>query len=626
MAAMCGIGGILDLMERAVPCEALSQMATTLRHRGPDDWAIWAEGNVGFAHTRLAIIDTAASRQPMTSADGNHVLTFNGEIYNYREVRSKLDYPFTTSGDTEVLLAAFQQQGVDCLQPMHGQFAFAVWNSQRRELTLCRDRFGILPLYYSCDDSVFAFASEPKALLPLVAGGAAVDETSLADYLALRYVPAPDTLYRHVKKVLPGHYLIVSADRPPRQVPYWQVADSPSAAADPAAAADAVDERLRDSVRLGLVADVPVGAYLSGGVDSSLIVAVTRALRPEQELNTFTAGFPGETAIDERPVARRVSELLGTKHHEVEASPRDFEELWPRLTWYRDAPLSEPAEIAIFLLSQLASEHVKVVLSGEGSDELFAGYSKYAVVRPFSMAANVPVALRRPLARLGARLAPTSSRQLQNAMRLLTAPSPAAVAEGWFSSFLPDERTALYPGHPGRGTYREVWSKATGSPIRRLMQADLRTWLPDNLLERGDRMSMANSVESRPVFLDDSLATLALSLPDRVRVNGRETKSVVKAVALRYLPRDIVYRQKVGFRAPLGEWFRYGLRDVTNDLLRSPDSLARSMFTTRVLDELIDRHQRGDANEEQRLWALLSLEIWHRTCVHNAGTPEPARP
>ena len=223
--------------------------------------------------------------------------------------------------------------------------------------------------------------------------------------------------------------------------------------------------------------------------------------------------------------------------------------------------------------------------------------------------------------RLGARLAPTSSRQMQNAMRLLAAPSPAAVAEGWFSSFLPAERAALYPGQPGRGTYRELWSRANGSPIRRLMQADLRTWLPDNLLERGDRMSMANSVESRPVFLDHSLATLALSLPDRVRVNGRETKSVVKAVALRYLPRDIVYRRKVGFRAPLGEWFRHGLRDVTNDLLRSPDSLARSMFTGRVLDELIDRHQRGDANEEQRLWALLSLEIWHRTCVRNAEAP-----
>ncbi len=376
---MCGIAGLFRFDGEAVSEQALRRMIAQLVHRGPDDEGLWCNGSVGFGHRRLSIIDVAGSPQPMSSFDGSCHVCFNGEIFNYRALRDDLPYPYHTGGDTEVLLSAYLAGGPESVKLLRGQFAFALHNSRSNELWLFRDRLGVLPLYYYVDARMFAFASEIKALLPVLPDPPSVDHDSLDAYLMRRAVPAPHTLFRSIRKLPPAHLLRVTpkgADEPRR---YWQLPPPDSMRPTKGGEVQAVarvGEALREAVANALVADVPVGAYLSGGVDSSLIVAIISSLRDKGMVETFSASFPGSPS-DESVHARRVSKLIGTNHHEVPVEPGDFIKLWPRLTWHRDAPISEPADIAVFRLAETARRRVKVVLSGEGSDELFGGYPKH---------------------------------------------------------------------------------------------------------------------------------------------------------------------------------------------------------------------------------------------------------
>jgi asparagine synthase (glutamine-hydrolysing) len=585
-------------------------MATRLRHRGPDATGLWLDGPVGMAHTRLSIIDLQGSQQPMASVDGRRHLVFNGEILNYRELRGELSYPFRTQGDTEVLLGLYEKYGPAGVEKIRGQFAYAIYDSETGDTHLFRDRIGILPLYYYSDTRLFAFASEIKALLPLI-NTPAVDEESLHDYLAHRAVPSPHTLIKGVRKLPQGHHLVVRADGTHHLSAYWQLDALPSRRKVTAMkAVGLVEEALKTSVRESLVADVPVGVYLSGGVDSSLLTAMTRREHPGQVLHTFGASFD-DARYDESSWARRVARAVGSTHHEVVVTADDFLNNWARLSWYRDGPLSEPADVAIFRLAQLAREQVKVVLSGEGSDELFAGYPKYVFAGATRWLGAVPSAGL--LGRLEKSL-PASKSHLSIAIRALAESSYEERLRGWFAPFTMAERDRL-TGRPSPRGAPPAYSRGRGDALRRMLYADTSVWLADNLLERGDRMSMAASLETRPPFLDHRLIELAFGLPTRVKVRGGTTKWVLKQVARRYLPGDVVDRPKIGFKVPLDQWFRQGLRDMAFDLLTGPSSYVGNNFSGEMATGLLNAHMRGERNEESRIWTLLSLEVWHRELV-----------
>lgn len=390
---------------------------------------------------------------------------------------------------------------------------------------------------------------------------------------------------------------------------WWSLPERSRSDVDPARAVDEVAATLEESVAANMVADVPLGAYLSGGVDSSLIVALMSKLRGGAGVETFAAGF-GDPRFDELPWARRVSTLLGTRHHEVVLDPEDFTNLWPRLTWHRDAPVSEPSDFAVHRLAELARQHVTVVLSGEGSDELFAGYPKHRMAPRMAWVGRVPAAIRAPVVDAVERSLPPRFSRARIALRALRGTTEADRARSWFAPFTAAERRELVGRHL---RHCRLAYPDQGDLLRRMLVADLRTWLPDNLLERGDRMSMAASLELRPPFLDRRLVELAFTLPSSVKVRRGTTKWIIKEVARRHLPAEIVDRRKVGFRVPMDAWFRTGLEDMAWDLLGSADSLAATLLDRHAVRKLLERHRAGVANEEARIWPLLSLEVWHRT-------------
>lgn len=613
---MCGIGGIRDFGGDQIEDGILRNVAATLAHRGPDESSIWCRRGIGFAHTRLSIIDIATSHQPMESADNNWVIAFNGEIFNYRELRADLDYPFVTGGDTETIVAGLVKFGIGFVTRLRGQFAFAAYENSTQTLHLVRDRLGILPLYYRRDGARLVFGSEVKAINAAVDAAPTVDMQSLDAYLTSRAVPAPYTLYNGVSKLPAGHRAEISPDGSVSVHRYWMPPDvDESAEWTPADVVDAADKAIRDAVSSALVADVPVGSYLSGGVDSSLIVAVMRDLGGDSPVETFAAGF-GDPRFDELGWARMVSWRLGTSHHEVNVRAEDFGNLWPRMTWHRDAPVSEPADMAVFRLAELARQHVTVVLSGEGGDELFGGYPKYRITPWLKASRLMPASVRGQVVRLLDHRIPNRLSRQRIALRALGAPTEVDQYRTWFAPFTAQERCDLLGGQPSAGRERDV--PEGSDAIDRMLRDDLASWLPDNLLERGDRMSMASSLELRPPLLDHKLVEFAFKLPSEFKVRDGATKWVMKQVARRYLPDEVVDRRKVGFRVPLDEWFRNGLRDSMWDRLTGTSSFVGSSFNQAAVRSLLTRHESGRFNEESRIWTLMSLEVWHDACIRHA--------
>ncbi|UFU02381.1 asparagine synthase (glutamine-hydrolyzing) [Ruania suaedae] len=608
---MCGVAGIRHFSAEPVPPARLLMMADALRHRGPDDAGVWHEGPVGFAHRRLSVIDLAGSPQPMHSADGRWTIVFNGEIFNYRALRRGLRYPFRTEGDTETIVAGIAEEGLPFVDRLVGQFAFALHDHRGGVVHLVRDRLGVLPLYYHLDRERLVFGSEIKAVIAGLPESPAVDAAGLDAYLTALSVPAPHTLFTGVSKLPAGHRAEIDATGEMHLVRYWSVPEPDAIDLwSPDAVVEAVAEAVTEAVRASLVADVPVGAYLSGGVDSSLIAATAAALDPGRELHTFAAGFSG-TDDDELPWARRVSELLGTRHHEVLVDAEDFEQLWPRLTWHRDAPVSQPADIAVFRLAQAAREEVTVVLSGEGGDELFAGYPKHRAARAAAMLATAPAGLRAGLGSLVEGHLPRRAARHRTAVRVLSEPTATQQRRAWFAPFTTTERRRLLQGLPQRAP-RDAGAGGT-DPLRAMLLDDLDSWLPDNLLERGDRMSMAASLELRPPLLDHRLVELAFRLPSQYKVRRGTTKWALKEVARRALPDSVVDRRKVGFRVPLDAWFRKDLRDSVRARLTDSGSFVAETFDRAAVRALLERHESGRFNEEARIFALLSLEVWHET-------------
>lgn len=593
---MSGIGGVRAFSSDAFTTDALHRMTELLHHRGPDESAVWTGPGIGLAHTRLALIDPEHSHQPMHSVDGRWVVALDGEIHNHTSLRVHLDYPFRTLGDTEVVLAGLVLEGISFVERLQGQFALVAHDQRTHTTHLLRDRLGILPLYYRHIPGAIAFGSEIKALLA-VGPAPQVDHRSLDAYLGSRTVPAPDTLFEGVKKVRPAHRISIMAGGHLEETQYWVLPETdPEGTWTPGDAIEAVRDGLREAVRVALVADVAVGAHLAGDLESSLVIAQAQQLRGDEPLHTFSAHFVDQPGV-ELSWARRVGTLLGTQHHDVRLRPADLEDLWATLTWHRDAPISEPADIAAFGLARASREHVGLLLSGDGGDQLFGGDPKYRYARLAERSNLLPARLRASLTgpverRLGAAFT-AAERQ-----RLLGSGPP----------------TARRPA-PTLGT----------DPIDRVLRHDLRHWLPDHLLERGDRMSMAASLALRPPLLDHHLVELAFRLPTSVKVRSWSTTWVLKEVARPLLPDEVIDHRTTGSQVPLDSWFRSGLRDTARDRLIGTDSWVGETLDRSTIRDLLDRHDRG-AHEQVRLWTLVCLEMWH-DCFFGASpaVPRPRR-
>jgi asparagine synthase (glutamine-hydrolysing) len=615
---MCGIAGVFNFgtSEPADPA-ALARATRAMAHRGPDDEGFHFDGDVGLGNRRLSIIDLPGGHQPISNEDGTVWITFNGEIYNYRDLRPESEargHQFRTASDTETIVHLYEDYGPGCLERLRGMFAFALWDARKRRLLLARDRLGVKPLFYHLHSGRLTFASELRALAELSERRLDVDPQAVYDFFGFRYVPAPGTFYKGVQKLLPGHYLLADQSGV-RTVTWWDVPPEEENGCTAEAYGEQVIKSLRESVRLRLIADVPVGVFLSGGTDSSAVVAMASALgaRP---LRTFSVGFE-EQAYSELPEARQVAKAFATDHRELVVRPADLAGDLERLVAFRAEPIAEPTDIALYRVSRLAAESVKVVLAGEGGDELFAGYPKYAADR----LAGFVSALPREITQTLARWLPYRGRRLRLALETLAIPDEAERSATWFASFSREEREALFapdflaavdPAHPARVFAQHLEHASARSPLKRLLYADLKVWLPDNLLLRGDQMTMAASIEERVPFLDHKLVELAARIPGRLLARGFRTKALLKDALRPYLPPATLIRRKVGFAVPVGEWFRQSLKSMVASLVLSPAALSRGYFNRQTMEQCVQEHFDGVRDRHKQLWALVNFELWQR--------------
>jgi len=623
---MCGIAGWVTKAQRMLSTETMESMLQSIAHRGPDGQGICSflsastGHHVFLGHRRLAIIDVEGAPQPMCDAHAGLALIFNGEIYNFRELRAELSalgYVFKRDSDTEVLLRAYQHWGSDVVCHLRGMFAFAIWDSRNERLFLARDRFGEKPLYLYEDSCGLYFASEIKALLRIPGIKTTVDLHSVWDYLAYRYVPGPKTLFDGIRKLLPGTTAIWERGKLKEQR-YWSAPDR-ALRAPTQAQPDAVENflaRLDGAVKLQMVSDVPFGAFLSGGLDSSTIVALMS--RHNTSVKTFSVGF-AEDSYSELGYAAEVAQHFGTDHHELIVTERDVMDKLSRLVSFRDAPVAEPSDIPIYMLACEASRSVKMVLTGEGSDEILGGYPKHVFERFAQSYQMLPGYVRHRLIAPLAHALPYEFRRLKTAVTNLNIEDWRERYVRWFGALNRRERehlSVLRLNGYDVGHVPPFDADPKSSALRRILYFDQTSWLPDNLLERGDRMSMAASIESRVPFLDHELAEYASSLPDHYRVRGKSSKWILREAGKKLLPERILKRPKVGFRVPVNRWFRGEMREYLMDHLQGGASMTRAYFEPKALDRVLAEHMDGRQNHEKLLWALLNLEIWHRQYAH----------
>jgi asparagine synthase (glutamine-hydrolysing) len=613
---MCGIAGCLWCQDERISEATLESMARALAHRGPDGHGAYLANTsggwkVGLAHRRLAIIDLTGGAQPMIAADGS-VVIFNGEIYNYRDLKLELERRgavFRTNCDTEVLLLGYREWGDDLVRRLVGMFAFALWDPDAERLVVVRDRFGKKPLFLYRRDGVFAFASEIKALLALPGVEAALDHESLGLYFGFRYVPGPRTMFRGIEKLGPGQMLIWEDGRETTAT-YYVPPDARPRVVDPTVSRPLEDfGRLLDqAVARRLIADVPLGAFLSGGLDSSIIVALM-SRHMGKRVSTYSIGF-AESKYSELRYADLVAERLKCDHHPLLFSTRELIDGLIPATRFRDAPVSEPADIPILLLSREAAQSLKVVLTGEGADELLGGYPKHAYDGLAALYQRVvPKNLHDVLVEPILRSLPYGFRRLKTAAASAGRHEFVDRMIRWFGALSPEEQKALTTVPRPRFTLTN--DDSHNSLLRRILFFDQTVWLPDNLLERGDRMTMAASLEARMPFMDHELAAFASSLPDSYRVRVLTGKWMLRRVAERLLPRAIVNRPKSGFRMPVNEWLRDEMRPFLTDALNGR-SVGRPFYRPGRVEAILDEHLKGRQNHEKLLWQMLALELFLR--------------
>ena len=641
---MCGFGGFFDLAAALPPVDAetvVRRMADALTPRGPDDGQSWVDAEAGIAlgFRRLAIRDlTPAGRQPMGSADGRHMVVFNGEVYNSDDLRPGLaarGVRFRGRSDTEVILEACAAQGAArAVQDFIGMFAIALWDGERRTLTLMRDRVGIKPVYYGRFGDVVLFGSQPRSLAEHPAWRAELDRDSLAAYLRYGYVPAPRSIFRNLRQLPPGHMVEIDANGRVSERCYWNLQDIAAAGvADPlhltdVQAADQLDALLRDAVRRRMLADVPLGAFLSGGIDSSLVVALMQA-ESERPVKTYSIGFH-EARYNEAEHARRVAAHLGTDHHELYVEAGHALEVIPDIPEWYDEPFADSSQIPTFLVSELTRQHVTVALSGDGGDELFAGYNRYARARQLlGWVQGLPPGLRRGLAN-GLRAVPTDwyaavgrlltagrrgrllGDRAERMARLLDPATELKLYRDLVAQW-PDP-AALVPGstEPESPIWRRETHAALADATDRMQLVDMLTYLPDDILTKVDRASMAVSLEVRVPILDHRVVELAWRLPQRFKVRDGQTKWLLRQLLYRYVPRELIERPKMGFGVPVDEWLRGPLRDWAEDLLSAQALAEDGLLDPAPIRALWAEHLTGKVDWQYRLWVILMFQAWRR--------------
>ena len=621
---MCGIHGIYRFDGHAVAPEMLSTMGNVTRHRGPDDEGMHIDGSCGIAMRRLSIIDLAGGHQPLSNVDQTLWLVCNGEIYNYRELRAELQakgYHFKTGSDSEVLLHLYDAEGDDFVLRLNGMFDFALWDVRRRRLLIGRDRIGVKPLYVMQDGQRLAFATEAKALLALPGVSTELNRSVVASYLHLGYVAAPDCIFKGIRKLPPATLLVVESGQV-REWRYWRLPERIDQGLSEREWVERVRVQLEQSVRMQMVSDVPIGAFLSGGVDSSAVVGFMAKHSP-QPIRTYAIGFTGgeaEALYNELPYARRVAELFGTQHREIVVRP-DVVSLLPKLLWHMDEPLSDTSFITTFLVSEFARQDVKVILSGVGGDELFGGYRRYLGEHYAQQYRRLPGWLRRSAASIAGRLPADRHSGLLNTLRLAKGflASAEMNADDRYRSYLQvlDRETVselLMQPDAAKNDPLEVAFAGAGTQdaLNRMFAVDAETQLPDDLLMLTDKMSMAVSLECRVPLLDHQLVELAASMPAAIKVRGGRLKHVLKESLSDLLPNDILDRKKRGFGTPMGAWLKKELAPLLRRLLAPDVVQRRGLFRQPVVDRLVADHEANRIDGTDALLALMNLEIWSR--------------
>ena len=624
---MCGIAGFAFTDPRhPVDRELLRSMTDTLRHRGPDADGAHVGAGVGLGHRRLSIIDLSTGDQPIYNETRTVAIVFNGEIYNFAELARELEargHTFVTRSDTETIVHAYEDFGVECVSRLRGMFTFALWDEPRRRLVLARDRAGKKPLYYHADGERLVFASEIKALLKDPSIKRRISVESLHDYFTFGNIPAPGTVFQDIQQIPAGHVLVWERGQA-RLHEYWDVTFDPTGPSTPGAASEAFSALFDEAVRMRMVADVPLGAFLSGGIDSSAVVA-SMARQSARPVVTTSVGF-AERTHSELDHARAVAKALGTEHHELLVKPDAIADL-PKLVWHLDQPFADSSALPTYYVSRATRERVTVALSGDGGDELFAGYQRrYGIHRLEQRLRRViPGPVRRGVLAPLARIYPRSERIPRPLrLKLVLSNLGQSFERAYFndmSLFLEEERQALLTPEllaqvrhhdPLAGFARHFDRVRDADPLSRVLYVDFKTWLANDILVKVDRMSMACSLEVRAPLLDHKIVEFAASLPSNLKFRGSVSKYLLKRHVASRLPDADVHRPKQGFELPLAGWLRGDLRDVAQDLLFSTRSTGRGYVRPETVKGIWDAHQGGTRNHAPQLWALMVLELWHR--------------
>ncbi len=613
---------------READSDLLSRMASRLEHRGPDDVGTATGPGFGLTMRRLAVIDVMGGAQPISSEDGSVTVVLNGEIYNFRELRRELrvrGHRFATDSDTEVVVHLYEELGAACVERLHGMFALAIWDHRKRTLVLSRDRLGVKPLYYAHNADRIAFGSEVKALLCDSDVGRNVNLAAIDTLLRTGHISEPETCFKGIVQLPPATTLVYeSGEIATRR--YWDLNFATQPGYDEADAAAELLTRLRSAVARRLVSDVPIGAFLSGGIDSSVTVALMAQL-VDRPVRTFSIGFD-DPVFSELPFARMVAQKFGTKHHEFIVKP-DVADILPDLIRHHDAPFYDTSAIPTYHLSRLAREHVTVALAGDGGDELFAGYNVYRANSAARLYRRIPKMLRRGVVEPLARLVPESSAYINRGrvVREFIAAAELGPLERfarWCSKVKYETRDRLYE-HDELRQRLEVGDAALmqsdfdthpeASELNRLLFVGMKRELAGDMLVKVDRMSMAHGLEVRSPLLDHTLFEYAAGLPDRAKIRGRDTKVLLRRVARELLPTEVVDRPKRGFSVPLDRWLRTDLSQFTRDVLTDPRTRRRGLFKTRAVDALLKEHASGRIARGREIWTMLTIELWHRMYI-----------
>ena len=625
---MCGIVGIVRNDRSDVDQALLARMCAAIRHRGPDDDGFYVNGAVGLGMRRLAIIDLKSGQQPIHNQDRTAWIVFNGEIYNYRELRDKLEklgHNFYTNSDTEAIVHAYDQYGADCPKHLRGMFAFAIWDSRTQELFLARDRVGKKPLLYAQVNGQFVFGSEFSALLQHPDIGRDIDAEALDHYLSFMCVPAPMTAYRAIRKLEPGHSLRwrkgeIKIER------YWQPDFSKKIDISEQEAGERAIEILRDAVKVRLASEVPLGAFLSGGIDSSAVVALMSE-ESSAPVKTFSIGFE-EQDFSELHHARRVAEHVGADHHEFIVRP-DALEVLPLLVEHYGEPFADSSAIPTYYVARETRKHVTVALNGDGGDESFAGYERYAAMRLAERYHRIPAVLRDTVMRQAIELlpsSPTKRGRVRDVKRFIQAASLPKIERylRWVSVFDSQAKQDLYTAdfrqqtqHSSAANILDPWfARANGSGIvDAALLTDIMTYLPNDLLVKVDIATMAVSLEARSPFLDHHVIEFAASLPEKFKLRGLTTKYLLKRMLRKLLPAENLDRRKMGFGVPIGHWFRGTLQPFLRETLLSERALSRGLFKPEATKQLVELHTRGERDYAHQLWTLLMLELWFQRFI-----------